>query len=73
MRYKSTCGLTPAQTTELIARAWQVHQNRPPTERYDFVLPFGTAVTLVLLKARHNLPQQPGLRNVPARSPSGTA
>jgi hypothetical protein len=58
MRYKSTCGLTPAQTTELISRASQVHQNRPPDQRYDFVLPFGTAVTLVLLKARHNLAQQ---------------
>lgn len=58
MRYHSTTGLSPAQTTELIARAWQVHSARPPEQRYDFVLPFGRAVTLVLTCARHNLPQQ---------------
>lgn len=58
MRYHSTCGLTPAQTTELIARAWQVHTGRPPQQRHDFRMPFGTAVSMVLIIARHNLTQQ---------------
>lgn len=58
MRYQSTCGLTPAQTTELIARAWEVHQGRPCGERYDFTLPFGTAVVMILILVRHNLAQQ---------------
>ncbi|GAA4853945.1 hypothetical protein GCM10023221_37240 [Luteimicrobium xylanilyticum] len=58
MRYHSTCGLTPAQTTELIARAWQVHTGRPRPERYEFELGFGRAVTMILIKVRHNLAQQ---------------
>ncbi|MBL0888151.1 transposase [Myceligenerans sp. I2] len=58
MRYQSTCGLAPAQMTELIARAWQVHAGRPAADRYDFTLPFGKATVMVLLIARHNLPQQ---------------
>lgn len=58
MRYHSTCGLTPAQTSELIARAWQVHDGRPPAERENFTMPFGRAVVMVLLMARHNLAQQ---------------
>lgn len=58
MRYHSTCGLTPAQMTELIARAWQVHTCRPPGQRHSFRMPFGTAVSMVLLIARHNLSQQ---------------
>ncbi|ACZ32428.1 transposase IS4 family protein (plasmid) [Xylanimonas cellulosilytica DSM 15894] len=58
MRYHSTCGLTPARTSELIARAFQVHTGRPAGQRYDFTLGFGTAVTMVLMKVRHNLPQQ---------------
>ena len=58
MRYYSTCGLTPAQTTELIARCWQLHTGRPRRQRYDFRMPFGTAVTMVLVMARHNVTQQ---------------
>lgn len=58
MRYYSTCGLTPAQTTELIARCWQLHTGRPRQQRYDFTMPFGTAVTMVLVMARHNVTQQ---------------
>ncbi|RPF21458.1 transposase family protein [Myceligenerans xiligouense] len=58
MRYHSTVGLTPAQTSELIARAWQVHDGRPPAERENFTMPFGRAVVMVLIMARHNLRQQ---------------
>ncbi|RPF20338.1 transposase family protein [Myceligenerans xiligouense] len=58
MRHHSTAGLTGAQTAELIARCWQVHTGRPDGDRYDFTLPFGRAVTMVLIIARHNLPQQ---------------
>lgn len=58
MRYHSTCGLTPAQTTELIARAWDVHQGRECGERYDFELPFGRAVVMILILVRHNLAQE---------------
>ncbi|MCL1869579.1 MAG: transposase family protein [Promicromonosporaceae bacterium] len=46
-----------AQTSELIARAWQVHAGRPPEDRYDFELGFGRAVTMVLDLVRHNLAQ----------------
>ncbi|MEU4365420.1 hypothetical protein [Promicromonospora sp. NPDC023987] len=58
MRYNATTGLTPAQSTELIARMWQVQTARPPGERYDFTMPFGKAVAMVLIKARHKLAQQ---------------
>jgi hypothetical protein len=44
--------------TELIARAWQVHACRPPGQRHSFRMPFGTAISMVLLIARHNLSQQ---------------
>lgn len=57
MRYHSTVGLNPAQTSELIARAWQVHDGRPPAERANFTMPFGRAVVMVLIMARHNLRQ----------------
>lgn len=60
MRYHSTAGLTRAQMTELIARCWQVHSGRQPGDlgRYAFVMPFGKAVSMVLIMARHNLAQQ---------------
>lgn len=53
-----TCGLTPAQSAELIARAWQVHACRPHGQRHSFRMPFGTAISMVLLIARHNLSPQ---------------
>lgn len=49
MRRHATCGLTPAHSIELIARAWQVHAGRSPGQRHSFRMPFGTAVTMVLL------------------------
>lgn len=58
MRYNATTGLTPAQTTELICRAWDVHQERCGPERYNFALPFGKAVVMILILVRHNLAQQ---------------
>lgn len=58
MPYHSTVGLTAAQTTELIARCWDLHTSRPGPERYDFKMPFGRAVTMVLVVVRHNLAQQ---------------
>lgn len=58
MRYHATTGLTPAQTTELICRAWDVHHGRCSPERYDFALPFGKAVVMILILVRHNLAQQ---------------
>ncbi|MFC8797139.1 transposase family protein [Promicromonospora sp. NPDC057138] len=42
----------------MIARAWDVHQGRRPGERYDFTLPFGQAVVMILILVRHNLAQQ---------------
>ncbi|MFD2027312.1 hypothetical protein [Promicromonospora aerolata] len=45
MRYNATTGLTPAQSTELIARMWQVQTARPRGERYDFTMPFGEPAT----------------------------
>ncbi len=58
MRYKSTTGLPGEKLTELIARAWQVHQDRPADERENFEVPFGRQVTIVLCIARHNLRQR---------------
>jgi hypothetical protein len=58
VRYNATTGLTPAQSTKLIARIWQVQTALPPGERYDFMMPFAKAVTMELIKARHNLAQQ---------------
>lgn len=60
MRYHSTAGLTRVRMSELIARCWQVHSGRQPgdLERYAFVMPFGKAVSMVLIMARHNLAQQ---------------
>ncbi|QAY64177.1 transposase family protein [Xylanimonas allomyrinae] len=48
----------PCLTSELIARAFQVHAGQPDGQRYDFALGFGTTVTMVLMKVRHNLAQQ---------------
>ncbi|WP_193096755.1 transposase family protein [Brevibacterium sp. FME17] len=58
MPYNATTGLAPAQCAEPISRMWQVQTARPPGERYDFTMPFAKAVTMVLIKARHNLAQQ---------------
>lgn len=46
--------------TELIARCWQVHSGRQPGDlgRYAFMMPFGKAVSMILIMARHNLAQQ---------------
>lgn len=58
MPYHSTCGLSPAQASELIDRVRQVHAGRPDQERYDFEMPLDEAVVMVLVMVRHNLAQQ---------------
>jgi hypothetical protein len=58
MPYHSTCGLSPAQTCELIDRVDQVHAARPDQQRYDFEMPVDQAVVMVLVMVRHNLAQQ---------------
>ncbi|MFD2026126.1 transposase family protein [Promicromonospora aerolata] len=58
MPYHSTCGLSPAQTSELIGRVHQVHAARPDEQRYDFEMPVDQAVVMVLVMVRHNLAQQ---------------
>lgn len=58
VRYHSSCGLTPAQTTRLAARAWQVDPCRPHRATAHLPMPFGTSISSVPLIARYNLAQQ---------------